>query len=270
MLARLCNLCTVYRITTAHHPERGQVCESCRYRLERDRLAVKAMYLRLLEERDLPVDLRLRGESGKPCDPVAYILPMAVTSPVNSQPIVTGSQDPVLPIDVHAVDLTAAAQIGTVSDPHGDQVGVLSVASVLYDWVRNWAGQFYPAQTLPPPDPVGLLDWLGRGRLEQMCDADGSGIEDFAADLIELRTQLRRALKEDAPRPAVMWGVACRRCDLVSQLILDLDDPDRWRECRNCGLLMSQQEYQEWLIELVEQHRVVDRTQSVVADDTSV
>ena len=52
-----------------------------------------------------------------------------------------------------------------------------------------------------------------------------------------------------------MWGVPCRRCNAVSTLVLDPDDPDRYRECTasGCGLLMTEDEYKAWLVDIVEE-----------------
>lgn len=244
----VCALCAVYHPhADPHRPERGMACDSSRARLEHDRLAVRAMYLRLLEE---------QPDLAEAQDPVSVALPMAAVPSRSTQPRVSGSRERQLPIRTDVVDLTASVQEGAVRDPNGDQVGQLSVASVLHSWVRRWRDDLFPSHRLPEPEAVALLDWLGSTRLDRIADTDPA-VGDFADELGRLRSALRRALGETTPRPEVMWGVPCRRCDRVSTLVLDLDDPRRYRECRaaGCGLLLTEAEYKSWLVDIVEKLR---------------
>lgn len=246
MSEQICILCNFYtpRAET-HRPDRTRTCQVGRRRLERDRLAVRAMYLRLIEEQPDLIGAK---------DAISVLMPMAITPGKSNKPQVTGTREKQLPINVDAFDLTAAAQVGPVHDERGDQTGRLSVATVLNEWVAGWHQQFFSAETCPVPDAVRLLDWLGGIRLELLCEVD-PGIADFARELGELRNQLYGALGESEPPPAVMWGVPCPRCNTVSQLKLKLDDPNRYRECDNCGKLLTEAEYKDWLKVRVEQER---------------
>lgn len=255
-----CVLCAVYHPDAErHYPDRTQTCEMGRRRLDRDRLTVRSMYLRLTEE-EPPVSANrwvdLDRQPRLVRDPVAEALGAAPVPAPSKQPMVTGSRERAIPIDVDRVDLTAAAQTGTVTDPHGDQTGHLSVATVLNDWVIGWIEQFFPTETPPPATAEALLDWLGGIRLEILAETD-PGIAEFAEQLAGLRRALRGALHETPPKPQVMWSVPCRRCELVSTLVLDPDDPDRYRECGvpGCGLLLTEAEYREHLVAEVERQR---------------
>lgn len=267
MVETYCVLCAVYHPESDRHfPDRTQTCESGRRRLERDRLAVRSMYLRLMEEEQILADERTRGDDGPPCDPISAALPMAVTPGLSRKPSVSGSRERQLPINVNVVDLTAPAQIGDVVDTYGDQVGLLSVASTLWPWVDVWRQHLYHSPVAPSRDPLALLDWIG-ARLEALCEQEPA-IGDFAEELTGLRGALRHALGEATPAPVVMWGVPCRRCDRVSTLVLDPEDPDSYRECTaaGCGVLMTEREYKDWLVEYVERLRA----ERDIARDTAV
>jgi hypothetical protein len=260
MSVSFCVLCAFYYPDAERHlPDRTQTCETGRRKLERDRLTVRSMYLRLAEPEPTVWATRWVDRDGRLSlvqDEVADALPAAPVPARSRAPQVTGSRERQLPIDVDQVDLTAGAQVGTVSDPHGDQTGYLSVATVLYDWVTGWREQYFPTETPPVADAVVLLDWLGGVRLEILCETDPE-VAEFAEQLAGLRRALRNTLHETPPRPAVMWGVPCKRCRKVSTLTLDPDDPDRYRECGipGCGLLLTEAEYREHLVAEVERQR---------------
>lgn len=248
-----CVLCPVYYPgAELHAPDRSQTCDVGRRRLERDRLSVLSMYRRLVEQEEEIADRRVSEQTGQPLDPIAAALPMAPTPSPSKAPAVTGSRERQIPINVTVVDLTAPARPGAVSDPWGDQVGHLSVATVLYEWVQHWRD---PHGSTTPVTTERLMKWLAP-RIERIADLDPA-IVDFAAELIELKGHLRHALGESAPKPVVMWGVPCRRCNAVSTLVLDQEDPNRYRECSapSCGVLMTEVEYKEWLVKIVENLR---------------
>jgi len=267
MVVPYCVLCPVYHPKAEQHaPDRSQTCESGRRRLERDRMSVFSMFLRLVEQEELISDDRVRRGSDRPRDPIAAALPMATTASPSNRPAVSGSKERQLPINVNVADLTAPANTGQMQ-AGPDQVGIHSVATVLYHWANWWRVTIYDSHLVPPRDVAGLMKWI-EPRLASIADEDEE-IAQFAADMIELRGHLRNALGENAPQPIVMWGVPCRRCNTVSTLRLNPEDPDRYRECSSarCGLLMSEDEYKAWLIEIVEALR---RDRSDVADGVNV
>lgn len=258
MIEPNCVLCQVYYPgAEPHAPDRSQTCADGRHRLERDRVAVLSMYHRLAEQEDTIADERLR-EGGRPADPIAALLPMAPTPGVSKKPAVSGSKERQLPINVSVVDLLAPVQTGAVSDPYGDQVGHLSVATVLWSWMESWQERLFPGSRVRPLTAPPMLVWIGF-RLEEIAEREPA-IADFAAELAELKAHLRHALGENAPKPVVMWGIPCKRCDTVSSLVWDPDDPKRYRECTtdDCRVLMTEDEYKIWLIELVETLRKKD------------
>jgi Zn ribbon nucleic-acid-binding protein len=245
MNERICVLCTHYHPRAdPHPPDRGQTCAAGRRRLEQEVMALRSAYRRLLELE--------RVEPGAN-DAASRRLPAAPVPPPSNQPNVTGSKERRIPL-TDVADLTAAAQLGGVTDPFGDQVGHHSVATVLNEWVRAWHERYFANQTRPAPEAGRLFGWLLGVRLELVCDADPA-ITDFAAEVGELRGLIRRHLGETTPKKQPMWGVPCPRCDLMSQLMLGPEDPDKYRECANCGKLMTQDEYLAHLRELVDQYR---------------
>ncbi len=247
-----CVLCQVYRPKVeGHYPDRDrQTCDYGRRRLERDRMDVLSMYRRLAEQEEELVGTR-STDQGLPKDPIAALMPMANTPGRSKKPSVSGSKERQLPINVEVVDLLRDASWREPS-AHEDQIGHLSVATVLYGWANYWRLSIDRTVTPVPLRVPELMKWIGY-RLTRFVDEDPE-IWRFAEVLIGLKGQLRSALGEQAPKPEVMWGVRCRRCDAVSTLVLDLDDPDRYRECTSpgCGVLMTDDEYKAWLVEIVE------------------
>lgn len=246
MSDRICVLCAYYHPRAdPHFPDRGQTCAAGRRRLEHDLIAVRAGYLRLLE----------LGDDGLPGakDAASRKLPAATVPTPSNQPAVTGTRDRRIPL-TDVTDLLAAAQTGSVTDPYRDQVGRHSIATVLNEWVLAWHERYFANQRRPVPAAPALIDWLAGVRLELVCDADPA-ITDFAAELAELRGVIRHHLGETRKKLQPMWGVACPRCELMSQLMLDPEDPDRYRECAHCGRLLTDDEYRTHLSKLVDRYR---------------
>lgn len=252
MLEPFCVLCPVYHPSSERHaPDRFQTCPYGRRRLERDRLAVLSMFNRLDGfPGEQIVDDRV-GPDGRPRDMISLLLPMAVTPSASKKPSVSGSKERQLPINVQIVDLMAPATWGPLKQGH-DQVGVISVATMLAQWIERWQALYEPDSKFFAVYAGTLMNWIGY-RLERFADHDPN-IDMFAEGLLHLKSQLRTALGEQEPKPIVMWGVPCRRCDQVSTLVLDPEDPDYYRECsdKDCGLLMTEDDYKAWLIEVVE------------------
>lgn len=243
-----CILCAYYRPNAElHAPEHGwQTCLTGQRRLEHELLSIRAAYLRLVE--DIAVEAGAR-------DGVSQALPGALTPSPSNQPRVAGTRERQLPINADRIDLLLPVVPGYVRDPHRDQVGNLSIATVLNEWVAEWHDRWCYHERYPTTNAINLIDWiLAPTRLLRICQS-GEALGDLAEELRTLRSRLRYALGESEKKPAIMWGVTCPRCKLVSQLRLDLDDPDYYRECTNCGLLLSREDYLQHLRGLVDAHR---------------
>lgn len=251
-----CVLCQTYRPKLENHcPDRAQTCEYGRRRLDTDRLDLASMYRRLVESRATDELIGTRDSAdGTPKDPIAALMPMANTPGRSKKPSVSGSRERQLPIDVEIVDLLRDANPGYPSSGQ-DQIGTLSVATILHGWANHWRLSIDRSVTPIPLTAEALMQWIGP-RLSRYVEVD-SEIGRFAEVLVGLKGQLRHALGEQTPKPEVMWGVPCRRCDTVSSLVLDPEDPDRYRECTNdgCGLLLTEEEYKAWLVQIVEDLR---------------
>jgi Zn ribbon nucleic-acid-binding protein len=243
-----CVLCAYYHPRAEPHPggpDGRQCCEAGRRRLEHELLSLQAAFRRLDEEVTAEIGAR---------DAVSQVLPGAPTDSPTNQPRVSGSKDRRLPIDVIRIDLLLPVAPGYVTDPFRDQAGPHSVANVLNEWVAAWHDRWYAGQRYPATDAHSLIEWMLGARLMHVVQHD-QAIADFAEEVRDLRAQLRVALRETAPKRATMWGVRCPRCKIISQLTMNPEDPDRYRECDNCGIMLTKDEYLEHLRSVVDQHR---------------
>lgn len=248
----VCILCAYYHPRAEPHlsgRSDWQTCEAGRRRLEHELINVRAAFQRLDEE--------VAAEVGAK-DLVSRLLPGAPTPSPSNQPRVSGSRERQLPIDITRIDLVLPAVPGYVYDPDRDQGGVLSVATVINEWVAAWHDRWFAGQRYPRTDAVTLIDWVLDARLVYIVQVE-TGITDFADEVRQLRSVLRSALREVAPKRATMWGVPCPRCKIISQLTLDPDDPNFYRECGNCGVMLSRDEYLHHLRGIVDQHRPAAR-----------
>jgi phage FluMu protein Com len=246
----ICVLCAFYHPRAdTHLPDMTsmgkQTCDTGLRRLEHELVSVRAAFLRLQEA---------TGFEPGANDRVSQQLPSAPVASPSRQPNVSGSKERRLPIDLARADLLAPATDGYVSDVYRDQAGHHSVAGVLNEWVAAWHDRWYYSEHYPRRDAVSLIDWISGIRLMVVADQD-TAIADFAAELHELRNALRNALGDREKKRQPMWGVKCPRCKLVSQLMMDPEDPDHHRECANCGRLLTQPEYLAHLRDLVDEFR---------------
>jgi Zn ribbon nucleic-acid-binding protein len=242
-----CILCVHYHPhAEPHAPEPGWTsCRAGQHRLEHEIAGLRSAYLRLDEE--------VIAEIGAK-DMISRQLPGAPTASPSTQPQVSGSRPRQLPINTDRVDILLPVIPGYVRDPHHDQVGHYSVAAVLNEWVAQWHDRWYANQRYPHTDAISLIDWIVPIRLREVMQHEAA-LTDFAEEIGELRARLRGALGEVRRKPATMWGVSCPRCQLISQLTLDPEDPDHYRECGNCGKLLTRDEYMQHLRDLVDQNR---------------
>ena len=199
--------------------ERAQVCEGCRNWLRSMLAEVVSMYPALTDHLE-------RGQG-------------------NGQRV-SGTFEAPLPLRVEPLDLAMPARVPNPSPAARtwpqDQLGRLSVASVLDSWVRDWRDTRGRGEHAPEPTVAVLAEWLNN-RLDWACD-EHPAVDDYAAELRDLVTVLRRITGQSKPRPEHL-DVPCRRCDL-----LDLHRPtagDYWSECASCGDLMTEAEYHRWV-----------------------
>lgn len=104
-------------------------------------------------------------------------------------PRVSGTPEPRLPVRLLVVDLTLRANQGSLRPwshrfDDEDQVGPLSVATVLDTWVRDWIGTREQREHLPPANVVSLVGWL-LNRLDWACD-EHPAVDEFASDLRDM------------------------------------------------------------------------------------
>lgn len=283
MADRHCILCLTYRPDVEPRlPDRSPVCEGDRYRLGRQLEDIGRLHSRLVNPDPVEYDDRqydaqyelwdknskawvVRNEQRR-TDPLGAIGGVAPIPSRNSQPSVSGSRERPIPINVDSVDLAAHARPGSVGirtrgdwshRPGGDpdQVGRLSVATVLDFWVRDWRDTLWLDQHLPPATVPELIAWLRVGasedavgvRIDDACDRHPA-IDEMAIEVHNLRRALRGVLGETDPQPELIDGVACRSCDLRA-LVRQPDDFYR-AECGGCGLLYTDAEFAEWVTQL--------------------
>lgn len=247
MTQPICILCVFYYPKAdPHPPEHGWLtCLSCYTRLEHELLALRLAFLRLNE--DVAIETGAK-------DAISQLLPGATTPSPSNQPSVSGTQERRLPVDVERLDLLLPVVPGYVRDPRRDQIGSPSVAAILNEWVAEWHDRWFPHERYPHTDAVCLIDWILTTRLHRAIQQEHA-LADFADEIRDLRGRLRHALGEATRKPVAMWGVPCPRCKLVSQLMLDPDDLNQYRECANCGALLSRDEYLQHLRDIVAEHR---------------
>lgn len=252
----ICILCAFYHPQSDPHPPEmndagRQTCAAGLRRLEHELLSIRSAFTRLSEQ--------VAAEPGAK-DAVSLRLPSAPVPAPSGQPQVSGSKERQLPIDVNRSDLLLPVVPGHVTDPYGDQSGYVSAAAILNEWVAEWHDRWYAHESYPPTDAVSLINWMLGVRLLHAANHE-EAITDFAEEMRDLRAVLRSVLGETKPKPVIMWGVSCPRCKLVSQLQLNPEDPDHYRECGNCGILLTRDEYLQHLRDLVDAHRDVARGQ---------
>jgi hypothetical protein len=123
-----------------------------------------------------------------------------------------------------------------------DQVGRVSVAQMLDQWVRAWMDERYAGENRrPEPTVPALLFWL-LDRLDWAYD-HYTPIADFADEVHSTLTQLRTVLDCHEPRPILCAGVECGHCRRRNCLYIPVADP--YVECAGCGALYSLTEYGE-------------------------
>lgn len=198
-------------------PTRPAVCESCRTRLADSLTEVAQLYA---------------------------ALPTVLEPGRRGVQRVSGTREAPLPLRVDVLDLSMPLRGSqAVSDPHGDQTGMVSVAQVLDAWARDWTDTRSKGERLPLPTVAVLARWLS-DRLDWACD-EHPAVDEFAAELAETLAALRGVhgltrLRHRLPAP-------CPDCDMR---VLYRDDGADYIECGSCHRLWTEEEY-GWLVRIV-------------------
>lgn len=246
----LCVLCC------DRNPEHPQCCDPCRLWLPTLLRDIAEGYAELIadEPPPRPVGVRL-DDDGSFEAPMAYdVLPLPagpVRAPGNGGRV-SGSHGAPVPIQLDPVDLTAPARLPNPARSRGyyprslwpeDQIGLQSVATRLDLWVRDWISyDTCPGDHLPDATVSGLAGWLAV-RVDWACNQHPA-VDEFAAEMRELRAVLRRANGDGPIYPEPIQAVPCSGCDAVA-LFRPVNSPYR-AECGACGKLYTDDEYQRW------------------------
>lgn len=272
-----CVTCPVYRPDSDPRlPNRPPVCDADRALLDTHLWDIPDLYSRLGETIPAPANSPYPVEAAngtvawRGVDPIADILPAGPVRGQTRQPRVSGTRQPQAPTSLERIDLTLPARPATralyargVLGIDADQVGTLSVATILDTWVRDWRATLWPDQQLPTPTVPELAQWL-RNRAGDACDQHPT-IDEFAAEIKDLRRVLRAHLGETAAQPETdrYKAVACQKCDLRG-VLLRRPGSD-YIECGNCGNLYTEDEYAYWLDRLAGYERS-QRTPAEIAE----
>jgi hypothetical protein len=96
---------------------------------------------------------------------------------------------------------------------------------------------------------LGTVDGIVRpGYAVTMPDLSGA---DAGLEILALHRRSRAVLGETRERPVELLGVPCRECDYLAlrraELPSDPAEDGPWSECSECGAVMDEAEYQEWV-----------------------
>lgn len=253
-----CCTCPIYRPDGKPRlPNRPPVCDGDRRLLDSHLWEIPDLYERLPHEQPAPgnatyaVQLPSGDIQWRGVNPLADVLPAAPVPGPSKQPRVSGSKERPAPTSLERIDLMLPARQSTrtlfargVMGIDDDQVGTLSAATILDTWVRDWRDSLWPDHQLPASSVPDLALWL-RNRVDEACDKHPA-IDEFAAEMKDLRYALRRQLGETEAQPETepYKGVACQKCDLRG--VLMRKPGSEYIECRSCGALMTDAEYAYW------------------------
>ncbi|MER7167010.1 hypothetical protein ABT336_13210 [Micromonospora sp. NPDC000207] len=266
MSTNTCVCCPTFRRGFApRRPDRPQVCEVCRLRFDTLVYDLWLLHDRLVNPDPAEVDQRRyarRDQQGKRtgehrwADPLAPIGGAGTIPGKTNQPHVSGTPGRSTPANLDQVDLTSPARVPNPTaagrrDPW-DQIGHLSVATRLYEIVRDWRDTLWPDQHLPVPTMDELVAWMRAGatdgyagdRTDHACTRH-PGIGDTAAELHDLRRILRAQLGDTEPQPRRWIGVTCPTCNEVSQI--QQTAGDEYAECAECGRMYTGDQMTEFV-----------------------
>lgn len=130
--------------------------------------------------------------------------------------------------------------------PAADQVGRVSVASVLNAWVRDIA----ETRREVGPEPVVplLARYLG-DRLD-WAYAEHGAVDEFAGEVSDVWHALCTAAGLPRPRPTLCQGIPCKSvdCDMKTlwRVPVSVFMEAEYVECASCRRLYSPEEYEDW------------------------
>lgn len=185
-----------------------------------------------------------RLERGLEVIPGQWSMLSAAPGSGTGQARVSGTGEQPLGVRIPVLDLIGPANPGAVRDAFGDQVGLVSVATVLDSWASDWADLRGRGESRPLPTVARLAEWL-TDRLPWAA-AHHPALADFAADVHRTVWALRAA-NGDLPAPDDHKdGIECAKCDRMA--LYDVADfiecaPDQ----NGCGKLYKPSEYAQWV-----------------------
>lgn len=247
---------TTCRVCQQREPRTPCVCDADRSKLRSALLDLVDLVDELLAEPDELADHREQG------DPVVALLPSQATSAQGKGGRVTGSKERPLPLSVDRLDLGWPARSVQNTDDD-DQVGCVSVATVLDSWVRRIRAHRAKRERLPDTSVRALAEWL-HPRVDEACD-DFEHVKLLFDDVLQLRCQLRSTLGH-VEIPDYKIGIPCRRCDNFTLVRVNGSD---WIECGSCPELLSPEEYERWVGLVAVMYRRRQRTVSGLRKDAA-
>jgi hypothetical protein len=273
-----CCLCGIYRPDREPRlPDYPPVCDGDRHLLDRYLIEIANLHADLVNDEPSIVDRRRHERFGIEwlpkgggrrivslgevwSDPLAAVNGVSPIPSRSKQPTVSGSREKPLPISADRHDLKAPARQPNPSqaarDWPEDQIGRQSAATILDQWVRDTRDILFPGHHLPPATVDELVGWL-RMRLDTICDRHHA-VDEFAAEIRDLRGALRGATGATEPQPEHCGGIPCKRC----QLLTLFRDPGGDVTCidPNCQAVLRDDEYREWVKTLFAEEKIRRRS----------
>lgn len=268
-----CATCPVIRPDTdPRQPTYPPVCDGDRQLLDRYLLEIANLHAELCNDEKPLIDVRQYDRSGRDgaslgpswADPLAALGGVAPINSRSKAPAVSGSRERPIPINAAEHDLKAPAKVPSLAPSsrgrdatshHGwpeDQIGHLSTATLLDQWVRDIRDTLYPGHHLPPATVDQLAAWL-RARLDRVCDHHPA-IAELAEELRTLRGALRSAAGVTEPPPERCDGIPCKRCDMA--MLYRQHDADVHCLNTDCSAVYRSDEYQDWVKTLAAEQKI--------------
>lgn len=130
--------------------------------------------------------------------------------------------------------------------PAADQIGHVSVASVLNAWVRDFAET--RREVGPEPTVPLLVRWLA-DRLDWAFEHHAA-VDEFAGEVGDVWHALCSAAGLPRPREELCEGIPCKSvdCDLKTlyRIPVSFFQQKQYVECASCHRLYTPEEYEDW------------------------
>lgn len=243
---------------------RPAVCDPCRSWLTNQLLAITRLTTQLSNPDGPPDSWATLGEQSRRLgkwtyDPIADQLPAGTVPGASTQPRVSGSGEPLIPINTDIADLTNVARLHSIglpdwTDADGNthpQIGHLSVTTELGHWVNIWYKALNERRPVPAPRVPALTAWLTQ-HLDWAC-SNRTDIADFATRIKHLAAVLRNAAGEVPAKP-IRKEAPCPGCDYLTLYQAHGED---WIRCGNtdCNRVLSSTEYEQWTKKVLDRNR---------------